>query len=79
MAKRGPTNWGFSKPRPYDPMFFCFKLKWKPCDDIWFISTPIGRNQLLFIMDEFTMVFSELKECPTRHVEGLVSLAWMMF
>jgi hypothetical protein len=61
MAKRGPTNWAFSKPRPYDPMFFGFKLKWKPCDYIWFMTTPIGRNQLLFIMDKFTIVFSKLK------------------
>jgi hypothetical protein len=62
MAKKGPTNWAFSKPRSYDPMFFCFKLKWKPCDDIWFMTTPIGRNQLLFIMDKLTMVFSKLRE-----------------
>jgi hypothetical protein len=66
MVKKGPTNWAFSKPRPYDPMFFCFKPKWKPCDDIWFMTIPIGPNQLLFIMDKLTMVFSKLRECNVQ-------------
>jgi hypothetical protein len=66
MTKRGHTNWASSKPRPYDPMFFRFKPKWKPCDDIWFMTILIGRNQLLFIMDKLFMVFLELKECNVQ-------------
>jgi hypothetical protein len=42
--------------------FWTQNLKWWPSnDEVWFIVSPSGRNQLRLIVDKITMNFLDLK------------------
>jgi hypothetical protein len=43
-------------------MFLYSKLKWKPSDNILFMITSIGQNQLHLIVEKLTMPFPKLKD-----------------
>jgi hypothetical protein len=45
IVKPHPTIWPFNKASPY-PFVLHPKPKWKHYDDVWFMTTPIGHNQL---------------------------------
>jgi hypothetical protein len=46
-------------------MFLLIKPKWKYCDDAWFITTPMGQNQLRLIIDMLMLAFPHLKDKVT--------------
>ncbi len=56
-----PIVWSVGKPRPH-LLFLCPKLKWKASNEVWFMSTIIGRNQLRFIVNKLTSNFHDLCE-----------------
>lgn len=43
MVRQHLVDWPFDNFGPH-PMFLYSKLKWKPSDDIWFMTTSIGQN-----------------------------------
>jgi hypothetical protein len=42
FVRQHSSIWPIHKPKPH-PLFLCLKLKWKAFDEVWFMSTPIGR------------------------------------
>jgi len=40
----------------FHPLFLHSKSRWKLKHDIWFTTTPVGRNQLMLIIDTLTSI-----------------------
>jgi hypothetical protein len=53
--------WPIDKPRPH-PFFLCLKPKWKAFDEVWFMFTPIGYNQLHPTINKLNFNFPYLRE-----------------
>jgi hypothetical protein len=53
--------WSVDKPMPH-LLFLRLKPKWKAFDEVWFMSTPIGCNQLCFTINKLTSNFLDLCE-----------------
>ncbi len=61
LALPHPIVWSIDKPRPH-LLFLRPKPKWKASNEIWFMSTPIGCNQLHLIINKLTSNFHDLCE-----------------
>jgi hypothetical protein len=59
LVHHRPTSWPIDKPRPH-LLFLQSKPKWRFCNDVQFIITPINQNQSHFILDKFTNEFPNL-------------------
>jgi hypothetical protein len=61
MLKQQLLDWHVSESSPH-PMFLLIKPKWKYFDDTWFITTPMGHNQLHLIIDKLMLALPHLKD-----------------
>lgn len=71
------SAWPTDKPSSH-PLFLHFKAKWRPSNEIWFTTSPIGCYQLCFIIDELTINFPYLhpKKLFNKIGQG-VKITWM--
>jgi hypothetical protein len=77
LACKCPSTWLVNKLGSH-PLFLCCKVKWRPSDEVWFMTNLINHNKFHFIVDKLTIDFPNLhKKILSNKMGQSVGNTWM--